>query len=61
MMLQPLADLLRITRHGRAWRIVHVSEDGIKYGAGTLHEPVDMLVGLAVNVRQEEKLLVSRP
>ena len=34
-------------------------EDRIKHGAGTLHEPVDMLVGLAVNVRQEEKLLVS--
>ncbi len=34
-------------------------EDGVKHRAGVLHETVDMLVDLAVDVRKEEKLLVS--
>ena len=34
-------------------------ENGVKHWAGTLHEPLNMLVDLAVNVRKEEKLLVS--
>ena len=34
-------------------------EDGVKHRAGTLHEPLNMLVDLAVDVRKEEKLLVS--
>ena len=34
-------------------------EDGVKHRAGTLHEPLDVLVDLAVDVRKEEKLLVS--
>ena len=34
-------------------------EDGVKHRAGTLHEPLNMLVALTINVRQEEKLLVS--
>ena len=33
-------------------------EDGVKHRAGTLHEPLNMLVDLAVDVRQEQKLLV---
>ena len=34
-------------------------EDGVKHRVGTLHEPLNMLVDLAVYVGQEEKLLVS--
>ena len=34
-------------------------EDGVKHRASTLHESLNMLVDLAVNVRKEEKLLVS--
>ncbi len=34
-------------------------EDGVKHRAGVLHETVDMCVDLAVDVRQEQKLLVS--
>ena len=59
MMLQPLDDPLRVTGHGRGWRVVHVFEDGVKHRAGTLHEPLNMLVALAVDVRKEEKLLIS--
>ena len=59
MMLQPFDGPLRVTSHGRGWRVVHVLEDGVEHRAGTLHEPVNMLVVLTVNVRKEEKLLVS--
>ena len=59
MMLQPFDDPLRIASHGRGGRVVHVLEDGVKHRAGTLHEPLNMLVALAVDVRKEEKLLVS--
>ncbi len=59
MMLQPFDDPLRVTSHGRGRRVVHVFEDGVEHRAGTLHEPLDMLVDLAVDVRKEEKLLVS--
>ena len=59
MMLQPFDDSLRVISHGRGWRVVHVLEDGVEHRAGTLHEPLNMLVGLTVNVRKEEKLLVS--
>jgi hypothetical protein len=59
MMLQPFDDPLRVTSHGRGRRVVHVCEDGIKHRASTLHEPLNMLVDLAVDVRKEEKLLVS--
>ena len=34
-------------------------EDGVEHRAGTLHEPLDMRVDLAVDVRKEEKLLFS--
>ena len=34
-------------------------EDGVEHRAGTLHKPLNMLVDLAVDVRKEEKLLVS--
>ena len=34
-------------------------EDRVKHRARTLHEPLNMLVDLAVDVRKEEKLLVS--
>ena len=33
-------------------------EDGVKQRAGTLHEPLDVLVVLAVDVRQEEEFLL---
>ncbi len=58
-MLQPLDHPLTVISHGRGWRVIHVLEDGVKHRAGTLHEPLNMLVDLAVNVRKEEKLLVS--
>ena len=59
MMLQPFDDPLRVVSHGRGRRVVHVLEDGVEHRAGTLHEPLDMLVDLAVDVRKEEKLLLS--
>ena len=34
-------------------------EDGVEHRAGTLHKPFNMLLDLAVDVRKEEKLLVS--
>ena len=34
-------------------------EDGVEERAGALHEPLDVLVALAVDVRNEQKLLVS--
>ena len=34
-------------------------EDGVKHRARTLHEPFNMRVDFAVNVRKEEQLLVS--
>ena len=34
-------------------------EDGVKHRAGTLHQPFKVLVDLAVDVREEEQLLVS--
>ena len=34
-------------------------EDGVKHRTGTLHQPFNVLVDLAVDVRQEEQLLVS--
>ena len=34
-------------------------EYAVKHRAGTLHKPLNVLVDLAVNVRKEEKLLVS--
>ena len=49
----------RVIGYRRGWSVVHVLEDGVKHRAGTLHEPLNMLVDLAVDVREEEKLLVS--
>ena len=34
-------------------------EDGVEHRAGTLHQPLNMLRALAVDVRKEEQLLVS--
>ena len=34
-------------------------EDGVKHRAGPLDEPLDMRCALAVDVRKEEKLLIS--
>ena len=34
-------------------------EDGVKHRAGTLHEPLDVLVVLAVDVRNEEEFFSS--
>ena len=34
-------------------------EDGVKHRTGTLHESLDVLVDLVVNVRKEQKFLVS--
>ena len=34
-------------------------EDRVKHRTGTLHQPFNVLVDLAVNVREEEQLLVS--
>ena len=34
-------------------------EDGVEHRAGALHEPLDVLCALAVDVREEEKLLVA--
>ena len=59
MPLQPFADPLRVTGHGRGWRVGHVREDGVKHRAGAFHESLNMFVGLAVDVRKEEKLVVS--
>ena len=59
MMRQPFDDPLRVTSHGRGRRVVHVFEDGVEHRTGTLDEPFDVLVDLAVNVRKEEKFLVS--
>ena len=60
MTLQPFDGPLAVTSHGRGWRVVHVFEDGVKHRTGTLHQPSHMcLVDLAVNVREEEQLLVS--
>ena len=59
MMLQPFDDPLMVIGHGRGRRVVHVLEDGVKHRAGTLHEPLNMLFALAVDVREEEKLLIS--
>ncbi len=51
MTLQPFDDPLRVISHGRGWRVVHVCEDGVQHRAGTLYEPFNMLVGVAVDVR----------
>ncbi len=59
VMLQPFDDPLRVIGHGRGRRVVHVLEDGVEHRAGTLHEPLDVRVDLAVDVREEEELLVS--
>ena len=53
MTLQPFDGPLRVISHGRGGRVGHVLEDGVKHRAGTLHEPLNMLVDLAVNVRKE--------
>ena len=58
MTRQPFDDPLRVTSHGRGWRVVHVCEDGIEHRTGTLHQPFNVLVDLAVDVREEEKILV---
>ena len=34
-------------------------EDGVEHRTGALHQPFNVLVDLAVDVRQEEQLLVS--
>ena len=49
MTLQPFADPLRITGDRRGGWVGHVCEDGIKHRAGTVHEPLNMLVDLAVD------------
>ncbi len=59
MILQPFDDPLRIAGRGRGGSVVHVFEDGVEQRAGALHEPLDMWCGLAVDVRNEEKLLLS--
>ena len=59
MPLQPFDDPLRVISHRHGRRVVHVCEDGVKHRPGTLYEPFNVLVGLAVDVRKEEKLLVS--
>ena len=59
MTLQPFDDGLRVTRHGRGRRAFHVFENGVKQRASAFHEPFNMLVDLAINVRKEQKLLVS--
>ena len=59
MPLQPFGNLLRVISHGHGRRVVHVCEDGVKHRPGALHQPLNVLVGLAVDVRKEEKLLVS--
>ena len=59
MTLQPFDDPLRIVSHSRDWRVVHVLEDGVQHRAGTLDEPLDVLVVLAVDVRKEEELLLA--
>ena len=59
MPLQPFGDPLSVISYGHRWRVVHVFEYGVKNRAGALHESLNVLVGLAVDVRKEEKLLVS--
>src|SRR5689334_12328683 len=59
MPLQPFDDALRIISHARGRRVVHVCENGVKHRPRTLHQPLNVLIGLAVYVRKEEKLLVS--
>ena len=59
MTLQPFDGPLTVTSHGRVRRVVHVLEDGVEHRASTIHEPLDMRVDLAVDVRKEEELLVS--
>ena len=34
-------------------------EDGVEQRTGTLHQPLDVLVARAIDVREEQKLLVS--
>ena len=59
MLLQPLDDPFTVASHGRGRRVVYVLEDGVEHRAGALHEPLDMLIALAVDVREEEKPFVS--
>ena len=48
----------RLLSDGRGWRVVHVLEDCVKHRACIFHQPLEVLVGLAVDVRQEDELLV---
>ena len=50
MTLQPFDGPRRVISHGRGWRVGDVLEDGVKHGAGTLHQTLNMLVDLAVDV-----------
>ena len=59
MGLQPCDDSLRVVSHGHGRSVFHVFEDGIKHRAGILHEPCQMRLDLTVEVRQEQKRLVS--
>ena len=50
MVAQPLDDVLTVSSHRRRRRIDHVLEDGLEHGASTVHQPLDVLRALTVDV-----------
>ena len=59
MVLQPFDHPVGVIGHGRGGGVVHVLEDGVEHRARNRHEPLDMVVDFAVNVRDEQELLVA--
>ena len=59
MVPQPLDDPLPVAGHRCGRSVVHVAEDRVERRPGALHESLDMVVDLAIDVREEEQLLVS--
>ena len=58
-MPQPLDDLLGVAGHGCGGRVVDVLEDGVEHRVGPFDELFDVRGDVAVDVREEEELLVS--
>ena len=54
MISQPLDNIVAVVSDWRRWRIRHMFENGVKYRASILYEPLDMLCTRTVDIRDEE-------
>ena len=59
MIRQPLDDLLTVASHRCRRRIRDVLKDRLEQRASAVHQPLDVLRALPVDIGEEEQLLVT--